>query len=218
MTASLRELAGAARARCGWMRRPVVALVLGVGAWLCAAPMVYADIYKYVDRRGVTHFADRPLHSGFKLYMHSNGTHAAPTRPYSGRVNHRAYDAMVAETARTYDLDAALLHAVITAESDYDPYAVSRSGAVGLMQLMPATARRYGVANRADPRSNLNGGARYLRDLIKLFGNDLRLVLAAYNAGENAVMRYGNAIPPYDETQQYVSKVLRLYRQLRTSN
>jgi soluble lytic murein transglycosylase-like protein len=100
---------------------------------------------------------------------------------------------------------------VVQAESAYNSKAVSTAGAMGLMQLMPATAERYGVADVWDPRQNLNGGARYLRDLLDMFKNNLKLALAAYNAGESAVMKYGNRIPPYPETQNYVRKVIDFY-------
>ena len=100
---------------------------------------------------------------------------------------------------------------MVRAESAYDPDAVSSAGAVGLMQLMPETARRYGVSDRRDPDANVLAGASYLRDLIAEFEQDLELALAAYNAGENAVRSYGNRIPPYPETQGYVRKVLRYY-------
>jgi soluble lytic murein transglycosylase-like protein len=105
-----------------------------------------------------------------------------------------------------------LLHAVIRVESAYNPSAVSSAGAVGLMQLMPGTAQRYGVVDRTDPVQNIEGGARYLRDLMAMFGSDLTLAIAAYNAGENAVIKYNNSIPPYPETQNYVRQVLSLYR------
>jgi soluble lytic murein transglycosylase-like protein len=102
---------------------------------------------------------------------------------------------------------------VIAIESAYDPDAISRSGAVGLMQLMPATARRYGVADRRNPSANLAGGTRYLKDLLVRFDSDLELALAGYNAGENAVEKFGNRIPPFDETQNYVRKVLEIYNE-----
>ena len=111
--------------------------------------------------------------------------------------------------ART--LPEALLHAVITIESAYDPNAISRAGAVGLMQLMPATAKRYGVTNRRNPSANLSGGTRYLKDLLLRFDSNLELALAGYNAGENAVEKFGNKVPPFEETQNYVRKVLTLY-------
>jgi soluble lytic murein transglycosylase-like protein len=126
------------------------------------------------------------------------------------------YEQVVDEVSRTYGLESALLHAVISVESSYNPKAVSPKGAAGLMQLMPQTAKRYGVADAFDPRQNLNGGARYLRDLLRLFNNNTSLALAAYNAGEHAVMKHGNRIPPYRETQHYVPRVLDFYQRYRT--
>lgn len=124
------------------------------------------------------------------------------------------YRELVAAAARHAAVDARLVHAVIAVESGYNPQAVSRKGALGLMQLMPATARRYGVGDARDPQQNLLGGARYLRDLLTLFNDDISLALAAYNAGENAVRRHGNRIPPIAETTAYVPKVLAIYRKL----
>lgn len=125
------------------------------------------------------------------------------------------YDAFVEQAARDCGLDSALLHAVVSVESGYDPKARSRKGAVGLMQLMPATARRYGVADVLDPRQNLQAGARYLRDLLAQFNSDLNLALAAYNAGEKAVADHGNRIPPFRETEDYVPRVLAYYHKYR---
>jgi len=122
------------------------------------------------------------------------------------------YEGLVEQTAVAFGLDSALLHAVISVESGYNPSARSSKGAAGLMQLMPATAKRYQVANALDPAQNLEGGAKYLRDLLKLFDRDLNLVLAAYNAGESAVAKHGNRIPPYRETVDYVPRVLAYYR------
>ncbi|MCK5718947.1 MAG: lytic transglycosylase domain-containing protein [Thiomargarita sp.] len=122
------------------------------------------------------------------------------------------YKNLVAEVAAEINLEAALLHAVIHTESSYNPNAVSPKGAVGLMQLMPATAKRFGVADRNDAVDNVYGGARYLHHLLDLFDQNLKLALASYNAGENAVMRYGNKIPPYRETKNYVKKVIKLYQ------
>ena len=109
-------------------------------------------------------------------------------------------------------IDPALLDAVITVESGYNPQALSPKGAQGLMQLMPDTATRYGVTDRSDPVANLEGGARYLRDLLLMFKGDVTLALAGYNAGENAVIKAGNRVPAYAETQEYVVKVLEKYR------
>ena len=129
--------------------------------------------------------------------------------------NRQRWAPAIQQVAVTYHLEPALLHAVISAESAYNPQARSPKGARGLMQLMPDTARRFGVSDAYDPTANLQGGARYLRWLLDLF-NDLRLALAAYNAGEGAVQRYGNAVPPYPETRTYVRRVLDYYRHYRS--
>ena len=129
--------------------------------------------------------------------------------------NRSRYTKMIDEIAHKARLYPSLLHAVIKAESAYDPNAISRAGAVGMMQLMPQTAKRFGVKDRRDPKDNVQGGARYLRELLTMFNNNIKLALAAYNAGEKAVQKYGNKIPPYPETQNYVKKVLAFYIQNR---
>jgi soluble lytic murein transglycosylase-like protein len=118
-----------------------------------------------------------------------------------------AYDKLIRETAALHRVDPALVKAVVHAESAFNPNALSRKGASGLMQLMPATARRYGVKDIFDPTQNVQGGVRYLKDLLRQFNYNHRLVAAAYNAGENAVIRF-KGIPPYNETQDYVRKVM----------
>lgn len=118
-------------------------------------------------------------------------------------------------TARRHGLDPLLVRALIRAESNFDPRAISPKGAVGLMQLMPQTAQRYGVENRFDPVQNVEGGVRYLRDLIEMFEGNLTLALAAYNAGEGAVLKYGRRVPPYAESQQYVVRVRGFYERFR---
>jgi soluble lytic murein transglycosylase-like protein len=130
--------------------------------------------------------------------------------------NSQVWRDAIQRAAKATGLDAGLIHAVVRAESGYNPKAVSPKGAGGLMQLMPATAKRYGVQDRFDPEQNLMGGSRYLKDLLILFNNDLKLAIAAYNAGEGAVMRYGNKIPPFAETQNYVPKVLAYWISHRT--
>ncbi len=122
------------------------------------------------------------------------------------------YDALIDAVARQFDLDAALLHAMIETESRYDADARSPKGAVGLMQVMPETGRRFGFTDLADPDTNLRAGATYLKWLLKTFDNHLELAVAGYNAGEGAVMKSGWKIPPYRETQLYVSAVLKRYR------
>jgi soluble lytic murein transglycosylase-like protein len=126
------------------------------------------------------------------------------------------YHDLVDQAAKHAKVDARLVHAVIAVESGYNPTAVSRKGAIGLMQLMPETARRYGARNSRDPGQNVRAGAMYLADLLKMFDNDVHLALAAYNAGERAVLRHGSRIPPYRETTAYVPKVLAVYSRLKT--
>ena len=122
--------------------------------------------------------------------------------------------AQIEQSAHNNQIESELIHAVMHVESAYKVHAQSHKGAQGLMQLMPVTASRLGVKNSYDPAQNIEGGAKYLRELLTLFNNDVTLAVAAYNAGENAVIRYGNRIPPYKETQAYVPKVLNVYRAL----
>jgi hypothetical protein len=125
--------------------------------------------------------------------------------------NVKKFETLIAAEAKRQKLDPALVKAVIAVESAYDPAAISSKGAVGLMQLIPGTAERYGVKTIADPLGNVGGGTHYLKDLLTMFNGNLQLALAAYNAGEGAVRQYSNAIPPYPETQQYVRLVLQFY-------
>ncbi|HEX4984894.1 MAG TPA: lytic transglycosylase domain-containing protein [Burkholderiales bacterium] len=187
-----------------------------------SAGIAHADIYRYVDADGAVHFTNVPQDSRYKIYLKEKkkapdpvtNTLASEIRHYDEKDRAR-YARTIQEVARATRLEPALIHAVISAESGYNPFARSRKGAAGLMQLMPETARRYGVTNRLDPAQNIRGGARYLRDLIRMFNNDLQLAIAAYNAGENAVVRAGNRIPPYAETMTYVPRVMTYYRKYR---
>jgi soluble lytic murein transglycosylase-like protein len=142
---------------------------------------------------------------------------SALTAPAPNTVNKKLskneYTPWIQAAATRYHLPEALLHAVIQVESNYNPNAVSPKGATGLMQLMPETGKQYGVTELTDPQSNIDGGAKYLRFLLDMFNQDVSLALAGYNAGENAVKRYNNSIPPYAETQDYVKKVTQLYQQ-----
>ena len=188
-----------------------------------SAGIAHADIYRYVDADGTVHFTNVPQDSRFKVYLKEKRTPdpvtdtlASEIRQYNDKDRAR-YAKPIQDAAKATRLEPALIHAVISAESGYNPYARSRKGAAGLMQLMPETARRYGVTNRLDPAQNISGGARYLRDLIRMFNNDIQLAVAAYNAGENAVMRAGNRIPPYQETMTYVPRVMTYYKKYRSS-
>lgn len=193
-------------------------------ALLCACGMAEAEIFKYMDANGVVLFSDEPVKGPYKLIgtvdMKGMGATISGSRPTAPKFDSEAYRKRVAlysplinATARLVQLKPELLHAVVRAESGYNPDAVSRAGAVGLMQLMPGTADRYGISNRNDPAANLRGGAYYLRDLVDLFKGDLKLAVAAYNAGENAVIDRGNTIPPFPETVEYVRRVMSYYQQ-----
>ena len=176
-----------------------------------------ADIFGYTDEAGTLVLSDIQHNNRYALLLQTeiaqNPVLATPLA--GGRINwknQQRFASIVAQAARDYRLDEALLHAVISTESGYEPRAVSPKGAIGLMQVMPATGKRFGVANLNDPAQNVAAGARYLSLLLRQFDNDLQLVLAAYNAGENAVLRHGRRIPPYRETRQYVPRVLALYK------
>ncbi len=193
------------------MSRTVVILLLAL-----TAP-ARADVYVYTDADEVVHYTNKPSHDHYQrlsALMEVEGSHNRAGAPVV-KGNAAVYAPQIEQAAVEAGIDAALVHAVITAESGYNPAAVSRTGAQGLMQLMPETAERYAVKDAFDPEQNIRGGTRYLRDLLDMFDNNLKLAIAAYNAGENAVMRHGKKIPPYRETQAYVPKVLRLYEKYR---
>lgn len=185
-----------------------------------------ADIYSYVDANGVTHFTNKPAGDGkYKLYIKSSersggkkGSQVAAVMP-SDRSPDRftRYDQWIRQAATLYQIPEELVRAIIKAESDYDPRAVSPVGATGLMQLMPETALRMQVRDIHDPRENIFGGVRFLRVLANDLNGDLALTIAAYNAGEGAVLKYGG-IPPYEETQNYVTRVLHYYGRYRSTS
>lgn len=184
---------------------------------------VAADIYKFTDADGRVYYTDEPRHSLYtriiktKAYRYSNTGNYTDSPAYPGKVhvysgaNKKRFSDLIEQAANRHQVDVKLVHAVIQTESAYNSSAQSPAGAVGLMQLMPATARRFGVTDRNDPDQNVDGGTRYLKHLITLFNPNLDLAVAAYNAGENAVIRYNHSIPPYPETQNYVKQVLALY-------
>lgn len=180
------------------------AIVCVLGASIANATL--ADVYKFTDAGGIAHFTNKPSDPRYARMSRVRVIATADLRMPD------IYLPLLRKVAREHSIDQALLQAVMAAESGYDPNAISRKGAVGLMQLMPETARRYGVRNLYDPAENMRGGARYLSDLMQKFNNDMSLVLAAYNAGEDAIVRYGNRIPPYRETRQYVPRVMNFYQ------
>ncbi|WP_031432381.1 transglycosylase SLT domain-containing protein [Methylomarinum vadi] len=179
---------------------------------MLAAVPVTADVYKYTAPDGSVYYTDEPKKGlKYKLIIRSKPRNYAKTVKFLQK-NKRKYSPLIAKAASKYKIDEKLLHAVIQTESAYDPNAVSSAGAVGLMQLMPETAKRYGVTDRKNAEQNIDGGTRYLKDLLNMFNSNLKLAVASYNAGEGAVKKYNNSIPPYPETQNYVKQVLALYR------
>jgi len=181
---------------------------------LIAAP-VSADIFKYVDDLGVICYTDTPAgKKADRIYQDADdkASEHQSSRNHSATGSRGAeYHQIIHEKASMYDLDPSLIKAVITTESNWDRTAVSRKGAMGLMQLMPATAMDMNVRNPYDPEENIEGGTKYLRHLLERFNGDLTLALAAYNAGPATVEKFGY-VPPIIETKHYVKKVLSLYQ------
>jgi len=201
------------------MKSKVAVAALAGFAVLLLSQAARADIFSFKDEKGVVHFTNLPDDKRYKLVRReANNPAPATTVGFGAPVfmpsaaDIARYTPIIEAAARAHGVDSALVHAVISAESGYNQKAVSRTGARGLMQLMPATAERYGVQNIMDPRENIVAGVKYLRDLLQMFQGNMELAVAAYNAGENAVIRYGNKVPPYAETMGYVPKVLAFYR------
>ncbi len=181
-----------------------------------------ADFYKYVDAEGVIHITNVPTSGKYKWMMRERKNYAIKSLTYykagaGSVVNKDKYEDLIKDSASRYGIDESLIKAVVRAESGFRVDAVSGVGARGLMQLMPETAATLGVKDIHDPQENIDGGTRHLRRLLNAFNWDLRLALAAYNAGEKAVEKYG-AVPPYEETRNYVKRVLYYYRQYKDYN
>ncbi|PVZ39848.1 lytic transglycosylase domain-containing protein [Pseudomonas sp. CC120222-01a] len=186
-------------------------VVILVVTWLVAAS-AQADMYISIDAKGGYVLSN--VHRPGRHYERVISEPLAQAGPADAQmITGRPYAELVAAAARDYDVPLALLHALIKAESGYNPKARSAAGAVGLMQLMPDTAKEMGVEDILDPEDNVQGGARYLKRMLTLFDNDITLAVAAYNAGPDAVRRRGT-VPPYAETRRYVPSVLREYRKL----
>ena len=194
----------------------------------------HADVYGYIDANGDAHFATEKLDQRYQLFARGdqtlNAARLVPLTPaeketplfryLSQHPNLKKYEKLLNDAANEFNLDPALLKAVMAAESGFNPNAVSPKGAVGLMQVMPATAERFGLQTDSkktvaqkltDPRTNIRIGARYLRVLRDMYPNQQHLVLASYNAGEGAVKKYNDAIPPFAETRNYVKLVTQFY-------
>jgi len=173
--------------------------------------MGFSGIYVMVDANGVYHFTNVPTSNRYKLFIRDKSTRAV-LRSYTR--DPLQYEPLIKRYARKYGVDKALIKAVIHAESDFNPYAVSSKGAQGLMQLMPETAQDLSVQDVFNPEENIRAGVQYLKMLLKKFKGDLSLSLAAYNAGPHRVDQFGK-IPPYRETRAYIKKVLTYYRMYR---
>ena len=190
-------------------------MLLAVCCFSPAAPIEAGSIYRYIDAEGVVHFSDAPVDERYRRLKPSAREGLAITpRPIRRGPSERDYDRLIVKLAGRHRLQPALVKAVIAAESNFQPNAVSRVGAQGLMQLMPATAAELGVERPFGVVENIDGGARYLRILLDRYG-DLTRSLAAYNAGPTAVDRH-RGVPPYRETQAYVKRVLEYYRGYRS--
>lgn len=211
-------------------------LVTAACAWPLAA---LGDVWAYVDVHGRSHVADHRVDGRYTLFFKGSSTLDVPDSETAERAQAMAalagtslyaratnpaliakYASLIDASATKNDLDPALVQAVVAAESGFDPHAISDKGAIGLMQVLPGTAVRYGIAGDdrrsiddklRDPAINVRIGARYLHDLLERFAGDLALVLAAYNAGEGAVALHANHVPPFAETRNYVTRVRQLY-------
>ena len=202
------------------MRKVISKVVFSFGIlFFSIIPIVnssYADFYSYVDQKGVHHYTNIPPTD--KKYKLKWRTKKASVKP-NGIYNYpKSYEKDILRAAKQHDVDPDLVKAVIKVESNFNSSAISRKGAMGIMQLMPDTAEGYSVDNPFNPKENIDGGTKYLKKLIEMFGGDLKLALAAYNAGENAVIKYGFRIPPYNETIDYVEKVLMHYNNLKENS
>ncbi|MFZ1983270.1 MAG: lytic transglycosylase domain-containing protein [Desulfatitalea sp.] len=180
-------------------------IALFVALTFFVTPRAQADIYVYVDHQGVMHFTNTPTSSNYKVYMREI------PQPPRAWYSIESYDDVIAEAAKLNGISFSLLKALIHVESYFNPRAVSKKGAMGLMQIMPENLATLDITDPFDPWENIMGGSRYLRSMLERFNYQLPLALAAYNAGPSAVERY-NDIPPYKETEDYVKKVMRFFQ------
>lgn len=194
--------------------RAIVVGLIAALAGLSLAPAAQADsqIFRYVAPDGSIHYANAPMTGNYRPYSIRADVGFSRLRP--GKPSRSHYYSIIDKTARDHQMDPALIRAVVKAESDYDPRAVSSAGALGLMQLMPGTAQDLAVNNPFDPEENVRGGVQYLRYLLTRFNGNTSLALAAYHAGEQNVERH-NGVPPIEATQTYVKRVLNFHKKYR---
>jgi soluble lytic murein transglycosylase-like protein len=191
------------------MRSAVGAALVAVSLGIAPGGVAAQTVWVFQDETGSLHFSDTRYHAGYR--RHATKPPKVVARSYSAVASNARWDDLIRRASATHGLSPALLKAVIHVESRFDPDAVSHKGAQGLMQLMPTTSGDLGVDDPFNPWQNIDGGTRYLQELVQRFEGDLRLGLAAYNAGPTTVERY-NGVPPYKVTRQYVRRVLELYR------
>ena len=201
--------------------RPVIFFIVSLLFWLPLQP-ARADIYQYTDEKGIVHFTNvsgggknhKKVRSEPESVPVSRPSAPAPSSPAGAAPSvasiPAAYIDIINVACDRYGVDPLLVHAIVKVESDFNPYALSRKGAMGLMQLMPQTAVEMNVKNSFSPHENIEGGVKYLRYLMDRYEGNLSLALAAYNAGENSVKRWGT-IPPFKETKRYVERILKIY-------
>jgi len=186
-------------------------LVLAAFSFFSAADLSHADIYKYVDEEGVLHLTNVPTNSKAKYTLIMRERRIL----LHYDIDVTKFDEYISNASNKHNIDPALIRAVIKAESNFNHRAVSPVGAQGLMQLMPATASQLKVDDAFHPEQNIDGGVRYLSYLLRLYRGNLTLALAAYNAGEGAVAKYHYQVPPYQETKNYVKRVMNFYNSFR---
>ena len=174
------------------------------------------DIYRYIDVDGVVHFTNTPTAKGYTIFIKEKRVGRVQARTRRFNAGPDVYDNIILKAARAFGVDHALIKAVIHAESSFNPNAVSSKGARGLMQIMPQNDTSLNISNPFDPSQNIMGGTRYLKRMLIRYNEKLALALAAYNAGPSAVDKY-KKIPPYEETQTYVQKVMSLYSRYKRS-
>ncbi|ACN17311.1 lytic murein transglycosylase precursor [Desulforapulum autotrophicum HRM2] len=189
------------------METPMGIKILVLLVALLLPPVAAADIYMFIDSAGIVHFTNVPTSSDYKLYIRER---PEVTNLNNSQLNNSQFHPEIQRAATAFKVDPSLVRAVIKAESDFNPGVVSKKGATGLMQIMPANYDDLKVDDPFDPEQNIMGGTRYLKRLMTRYDGKLPLVLAAYNAGPDAVDRY-NSVPPFNETQRYVSKVMKFY-------
>ena len=183
----------------------VYGVIISVGLALLSPSILYADIYMYRDQNGVLHFTNVPTSPKYQIYIRERRVRRLKTNAS------RRYDHLIIRASEKHGVSFSLLKAIIKAESDFNPKAVSKRGAMGLMQIMPENVRLLHIKDPFDPWENIMGGTRYFKEMLRRYPGRLPLAIAAYNAGPQAVDRYNN-IPPFPETRQYVKKVLRYYK------